>query len=151
MDQVPRLRGGNGTSHTWRWDRVKSDSSILWRLKRRILTCRDPYDTSEGEALPAPRRVRNVLARKRLMRDSAKLGIRRESGASHEMIYAEIWDGNAKENSYYFEGWRFGVLPSPPVSRPPTSWPSRPSSPSLSESADMASISLSTDPDFPSS
>lgn len=127
MDQVPRLRGGNGTLRTWRWNRVKFDSSILWRLKRIILTCRDPYDSSEGEALPVPRRVRKVLVRKMLMRDrvasprdSAELGIRRESGASDEVVNAEIWDGNAKENSYYFEGRRFGVLPSPPVSGPPS-------------------------------
>jgi hypothetical protein len=148
MDQIPRLRGGNGTLRTWSWNRVKSDSSILWRVKRRILTCRDLYDSSEDEALLAPRRVRKVLVRKRLMRDriasprdSAESEIRRESGASHEVVNAEICNGNAKENSYYFEGRRFGVLPLPPVSRPPTPWPSRPSSPSPLEPADVASSS----------
>jgi len=68
-DQVPRLRGGDGTSRTWCWNLVKTDSSILWGLKRRILTCHDPCDTSEGEALPAPRTVRELLIRKRFMRD----------------------------------------------------------------------------------
>jgi hypothetical protein len=95
-DQVPRLRGGNDISRKCRWNRFKSDSSILWCLKKRILTCHDPYDTSKGEALPAPRRARKILVRKRLVRDrvaslsdSAELGIRTENGASDEVVNAE--------------------------------------------------------------
>lgn len=155
-DAVARLRGGDDRSRPWTWNTVRPRSSILWRLKRRILTCAGSYETSEEEDLPAPRRMRRVFLRKRLLRNGVaspnKIAEPEFWGpapvSNTERIGLEVWDSNAKVNSFYFDGRTFGVLPSPPITRPPTPWPSRSPSPSPSPKLSIVSSSSSVSLDL---